>query len=95
MSHRATLHLISFLIAFTICGQSAGSYEIVWNTIDDGGRTSSGVFDGNALWLEIGVRPGNLNDPNVYTVLSPRQEVTPTHCALLCKNIISFWRSVK
>ncbi len=42
MNHRATLHLISFLIAFTICGQSAGSYEIVWSTIDGGGGQSSG-----------------------------------------------------
>lgn len=36
------------------------------------------AFDGWACWLEIGVRPGDLNDPNVYTTLSPRQEVTPT-----------------
>jgi hypothetical protein len=36
------------------------------------------AFRGEARWLQIGVRPGNKNDPNVYTVLSPRQEVTPT-----------------
>jgi len=42
----------------------------------------SDVFDGNAVWLEIGVRPGELNDPNVYTTLSPRQELTPTPYAL-------------
>jgi len=36
------------------------------------------AFRGDARWLQIGVRPGNKNDPNVYTVLSPRQEVTPT-----------------
>jgi hypothetical protein len=42
MSHRPTLQLISFLIAITICGQSAGSYEIVWSTIDGGGGVSSG-----------------------------------------------------
>ena len=45
----------------------------------------SGVFDGNARWLEIGVRPGELDDPNVYTTLSPRQEVTPTPYALYAK----------
>ena len=44
------------------------------------------VFDGNAVWLEIGVRPGELNDPNVYTTLSPRQEVTPTPYALYAQN---------
>ena len=42
MSHRPTLQLISFLITIIICGQSAGSYEIVWSTIDGGGGTSSG-----------------------------------------------------
>jgi hypothetical protein len=40
------------------------------------------VFDGNARWLEIGIRPGDMNDPNSYTTLSPRQEVTPTPYAL-------------
>ncbi len=42
----------------------------------------SNVFDGNALWLEIGVRLGDLNDPNVYTTLSPRLELTPTPYAI-------------
>lgn len=36
------------------------------------------VFDGNATWLETGVRPGELGDPNEYTYLSPRQQLTPT-----------------
>jgi hypothetical protein len=44
------------------------------------------VFDGNACWLEIGVRPGEMNDPNVYTTLSPRQEVTPTPYALYAES---------
>ncbi len=42
----------------------------------------SGVFDGNARWLGIGARPGELGDPNVYTTLSPRQKVTATPYAL-------------
>jgi hypothetical protein len=41
-----------------------------------------GVYDGNERWLDIGVRPGELEDPNSYTTLSPRQEVTPTPYAL-------------
>ena len=45
----------------------------------------SGVFDGDARWLEIGVRPGGMSDPNAYTTLSPRQEVTPTPYALYAK----------
>jgi hypothetical protein len=40
------------------------------------------VFDGNERWLEIGVRPGDLDDPNVYTLLSPRQAITPAPYAL-------------
>ncbi|MHC4865543.1 MAG: hypothetical protein ACYTEX_15765 [Planctomycetota bacterium] len=47
----------------------------------------SSVFDGNAVWLEIGVRPGDMNDPNVYTTLSPRQEVTPVPYALQTRGI--------
>jgi len=35
----------------------------------------SGVFTGNARWLEIAVRSGDSNDR--YTTLSPRQETTP------------------
>ena len=36
------------------------------------------TFNGYARWLQIGVRPGELEDPNEYTPLSPRQELTPT-----------------
>jgi hypothetical protein len=35
------------------------------------------IFNGAALWLEIGTRPGELEDPNEYMVLLPRQEITP------------------
>ena len=41
-----------------------------------------GIFGGDARWLEICVRPGELEVPNIYTVLSPRQEITPTPYAL-------------
>jgi len=40
------------------------------------------VYDGNGVWLEIGVRAGELEDPNVYTTLSPRQRTTPTPYAI-------------
>ncbi len=49
------------------------------------GLDFGGVFDGNDCWLEIGVRPGDMNDPNVYTTLEPRQEVTPTPYAMYAK----------
>lgn len=42
----------------------------------------SGVFDGDSVWLEIGVRPGEMNDPNAYTVLNPRQQVRPAPYAI-------------
>ena len=42
----------------------------------------SEVFDGNHRWLQIGVRPGELEDPNEYTVLSPLQQLTRTPYAI-------------
>jgi len=40
----------------------------------------SDVFDGDSRWLQIGVRPGDSTD--AFTILSPRQEITPTPYAL-------------
>jgi len=45
------------------------------------------VFNGSARWLQIGVRPGELNDPNEYAILTPRQELTPTPYALYAKTV--------
>ena len=36
------------------------------------------IFNGDARWLEIDVRIGDSNDPNAYSTLIPRQELTPT-----------------
>lgn len=44
------------------------------------------VFDGNAVWLEIGIRPGEQNDPKIYTILNPRQALTPVPYALYAVN---------
>ncbi|MHC4638777.1 MAG: hypothetical protein ACYTBV_14950 [Planctomycetota bacterium] len=44
------------------------------------------VLDGNAVWLETGVRPGVMNDTNAYTPLSPRMELTPTPYAIYAEN---------
>ena len=43
------------------------------------------AFNGEARWLKIGVRPGELADPNGYTPLSPRQEMTPAPYALYAR----------
>ncbi len=40
----------------------------------------TGVFSGDARWLEIGVRPGDSG--GAYTLLDPRQELTPSPYAL-------------
>ncbi|MHC4645135.1 MAG: autotransporter outer membrane beta-barrel domain-containing protein [Planctomycetota bacterium] len=44
-----------------------------------------GVFDGNEFWLEVGVRPGEQDDPCEYTFLEPLQKLTPTPYALYAK----------
>ncbi len=44
-----------------------------------------GIFRGEARWLEVGVRPGDSTDP--YTVLEPRQALTPTPYALYAASI--------
>lgn len=40
------------------------------------------VFNGNERWLEIGIRPGEQNDPSVYTVLNPLVEIKAAPYAL-------------
>ena len=44
----------------------------------------SGVFDGSPRWIEIGVRAYGSESP--YTVLSPRQPITPAPYALFAAN---------
>jgi len=71
--------------------QKAGTLNIGEVDVIDGYFTvaldfGSGVFDDNDRWLEIGLRTGELKDPNVYTLLSPRQKVTPTPYAMYAKS---------
>ena len=47
----------------------------------------AGVFDGNPRWLQIGVRT-NVSDP--FTLLSPRQALSPTPYAVLAGNVPDF-----
>jgi hypothetical protein len=45
------------------------------------------VFDGDARWLEIKVRPGEIEGDNSFVALSPRQEITPVPYALHTRGI--------
>jgi hypothetical protein len=45
------------------------------------------IFNGAARWLEIGIRAGELDDPNEYMILLPRQEVTPIPYALYAASV--------
>jgi len=47
----------------------------------------AGVFGGANPWLEIAVRPGASTDP--VTVLSPRQEITPSPQSMSLPNVYS------
>ena len=44
------------------------------------------IFNGDALWLQVGVLPGDSDDTIQYTILVPRQELTPTPYALYAKS---------
>ena len=80
--------LFSLYDAPTGPGQIGSSASKQDQQVDNGYLTvqldwpDSDAFNGNARWLEIAVRPGEFNDPCVYTVISPRQKVTPTPYAL-------------
>jgi hypothetical protein len=41
-----------------------------------------------AGWLQIGVRPGELEDPNEYTILEPRQPIMPVPYAATAGGIV-------
>ena len=70
-----------------VAGTQGSTIDI--NDIDviDGSFTveldfGSDVFNGDARWLQVGVRPGGSNDPNAFVTLSPRTELTPTPYAI-------------
>src|SRR4030042_4861428 len=69
--------------------QLDGTFALLSVDVIDGYFTveldfGGGVFAGDACWLEIGLRPGNTTNP--FTILTPRQELTPTPYALYAAN---------
>ncbi len=71
--------------------QLAGTIDINDLDVIDGYFTvqldfnDANVFNGDARWLDIGVRPGDSADP--FTTLSPRHELTPTPYALHTRDV--------
>ncbi|MFC1783650.1 hypothetical protein ACFL02_08710 [Planctomycetota bacterium] len=62
--------------------EDVGIYEGYFTVQLDFG---SDIFNGENRWMQIGVRPGELADPNEYTVLAPRQELTPSPYAIYAR----------
>lgn len=72
--------------------QLAGTVEVNDLDVIDGYFTAeldfgSDVFDGDARWLGVAVRPGVLTDPNLYVTLPERQPVTACPYALQTRGI--------
>ncbi|MHC4693842.1 MAG: hypothetical protein ACYS67_13955 [Planctomycetota bacterium] len=71
--------------------QQEGTIEVNDLEVIDGYFTvdldfGGSVFDGDARWLEITIRPGASVDGNDFATLSPRQETMPTPYALYAKS---------
>jgi hypothetical protein len=76
----------SYDLSFTLYDAAAGGSPVGSDTADDWPVAAglftvwldfgAGAFNGQARWLEIGVRPWDSVGP--YTTLTPRQELTPT-----------------
>jgi len=76
-----------------------GMYQVGLNVLDnvevvDGYFTteldfsgSVGVFNGEDRWVEVAIRPGELEDPNAYTTLTPRHKLTPTPYAFYAASV--------
>lgn len=95
------LYDLQFSLYNTAVGGTPKGRAISMNEVDvnDGVFTlnldfGGDVFDGNALWLEIGVRAGELSEPNAYTLLSPRQRVMPVPYAIYAQRAGSLERGV-
>ena|GEM_PF-601955 len=66
----------------TIVKDEVEVYEGYFTVQLDFWSATPDIFNGESRWLEIGVRPGELEDPNDYNIIDPRQEITPAPYAL-------------
>ncbi len=78
--------------------QQASTFEVNDLDVIDGYFTveldfGDGVFDGNSVWLEIDIRPGDSNEPNDFITLVPRQELTPAPYAMYAEG--ADWDNLK
>src|SRR5256886_3159526 len=69
--------------------QLGGTIQIAWVLVTNGLFKEeldfgASPFDGEDRWLEIGVRPGG--STNAFTVLDPRQRLSPSPYALFAPN---------
>jgi hypothetical protein len=64
---------------------SNGCYAVYLDFSTGDPNLDSNIFNGDARWIEVACRAGELNDPNEYTILSPRLEILPVPYALYAK----------
>jgi len=74
--------------------QIAPTFEANDVNIVDGHLTlsldfGSDIFDGNAVWLETAVRPGDSTDANDFVTLIPRLKIRPVPYALQTRGIFA------
>ncbi|MHC4501235.1 MAG: hypothetical protein ACYS21_19230 [Planctomycetota bacterium] len=58
-----------------------GYFTVLLDFVND-----ANVLDGDARWLQIAVRPGEMKDPNIYTSLQARQKITSAPYATFALN---------
>ena len=87
------LYDLEFALYDTLTGGAPIATPLTFNEVDiidghfavDLNFDEPNTFDGNARWIEIAVRQGELVDPSEYTILSPRQRIMPAPYALYAK----------
>lgn len=66
---------------------SDGYFTVELNFSPFGELTEEDIFNGSPRWLQIGIRPGQLEDPNEYTYLEPLTKLTAAPYAHLAHRL--------